>query len=54
MSPTGGRKLLTAPYLLRMAPGLKKALEVLAKADRRGLGDYIRVTLEDHVARKRK
>jgi hypothetical protein len=54
MSPTGGKSKLTAPYVLRMTPKLKADLTALAKKDRRGLGEYIRVILEDFVDGKLK
>lgn len=38
----------------RLPVKLKAALEKLAEKDRRPLSDYIRLALEDHVARKRK
>ena len=37
---------------LRINPDLKRTLEVLAQADRRQVSDYVRMILEDHIAKE--
>ena len=56
---TGVRKRLgargEAPFLtLRVSPKLLKTLKALAENDRRSLSDYVRLALEDHIARELK
>ena len=38
---------------LRITPGLREQLDRLAKEDRRKLGEYVYLLLEDHVKAKR-
>lgn len=52
--PPLGKKPLDASLVIRMTGQLKKRLEELAEDDRRTVGDYIRVVLEDHVEGKRR
>jgi predicted DNA-binding protein len=47
-------KPLDASLVIRMTSQLKKRLSELAVEDRRYLGDYVRMVLEDHVDRKQK
>jgi mRNA-degrading endonuclease RelE of RelBE toxin-antitoxin system len=54
LTPSGSGKALGANLIVRVSPALRKSLEKLAEKDRRGLSDYVRVILEDHVARKRR
>ncbi|MCC6741111.1 MAG: ribbon-helix-helix protein, CopG family [Planctomycetia bacterium] len=39
--------------ILRVPPELKRALEEAAAAERRGLSDYLRLALEDLVAKRK-
>ena len=43
----------TAALSFRIEPALKKALEALAKADRRSLASYLEILLEQHVAERK-
>ena len=40
----------TERITLRLTPKLRKALEALAKKNRRKLSEYLYLVLEDHVA----
>ncbi len=39
---------------IRMTPALKEKLQKLADKDKRTLSDYVRVVLEDHIAKQEK
>jgi hypothetical protein len=45
---------MESQIVVRMPIDLREALEEAAAKDRRGLSDYLRVVLEDHLAGKRK
>jgi len=47
-------ELKTEPVSYRMPRKLKEALQGLADADRRKLGPYIQIVLEEHVEAKKK
>ena len=52
-SHTGQRMLKTAAISYRIPAELKAALQKLADADKRKLGPYIQIVLEEHVATKK-
>jgi predicted DNA-binding protein len=54
LTPTGKEKSLDVILTVRMPAKLKASLEKLAEKDRRDLSDYLRIVLEDHIARKRR
>lgn len=54
LTPTGRERVNQGFIGFRIPAKLKASLEKLAEKDRRPLSDYIRLVLEDHVARKRK
>lgn len=54
MASTGRGRVSEGFVSLRLPAKLKVELEKLAEKDRRTLSDYLRLALEEHVARKRK
>lgn len=50
-----GRSLrYDASLILRLGAELRREVEALARRDRRLLSDYVRLALEEHVARLKK
>lgn len=48
------RSRMDTQIMIRLRSELREGLEAAAAADRRGLSDYVRIVLEDHLAGKKK
>ena len=49
-----GRGKLDTHLMVRLSTELREGLEAAAEEDRRGLSDYVRIVLEDHLAARKK